>query len=175
MRSSLPQPSGFLRQPLLRTGGFSMLEVIASMVITVIVASAVIATLLNSQTFAARTRLMTNARLIVQRNVETALGIAFTSVSQPDMLKKTENANGEIFRENGGQSDTMTVAITGDGDTVVEGTLRRIVTELRDDEKPADARTAAIRRVVFRIDYQYLGRDYSYELSTIRAQDDQTM
>jgi|GEM_PF-1707186 len=177
-----PESPGIFRRPPPRRGGFSLLEAIAAMVITVIVASTVIATLLNSQTFAARTRVMTNARMIVQRNIETALGVPYTSVNVPDILKLTaDEENGEIYREgasagedggeDGEEDNTMTVAITGEGDTVVEGTLRRIVTDLPDDEKPEDI-LSVIRRITFRIEYEYLGRDYSYEMSTIRARDD---
>jgi hypothetical protein len=52
------------------------------------------------------------------------------------------------------------------GTQLVQGTLTRIVTAV------ANADSADIRRITFRLDYTLRGRPYTYQLSTMRAIDD---
>lgn len=155
-----------------RRAGVTIVEIVTAMAVTAVIAAGAIASLLTSQTYAARARLLTNARVLVQRNIDTALGVGYTSVDTPPILELT---SGSVYSDQDGVSgDSIPVAINGEGDTIVTGTLTRIVTNLPNNQKPSDAQNSVIRRVTFRIEYTYLNRPYQYEMTTFRAQDDQS-
>ena len=107
---------------------------------------------------------MTNAKEIVQRNIEKAVGVPFTTASTPAILATT-SSGGAPWDEAGG-SGPVTVYASRDGTgPTVQGTLTRTVT--------AEANTpgADIRRVKFRLSYTLFGRPMGYELTTLRAVD----
>jgi hypothetical protein len=107
---------------------------------------------------------MSNAREIVQRNIEAAIGSPFTSSNEPEILKTT-GANGSAWDDSGG-SNQVTVYSSRDGTgPVVQGTLTRTVTV------EANTPSADIRRVKFRLAYTLFSRPMSYEMTTIRAMD----
>ena len=64
-----------------RMQGFTLMEVMIALVVIPLMVVGVIEGLLQSQRFATKSRLMTNARIIVQRNIEAATGIAFTGTT----------------------------------------------------------------------------------------------
>lgn len=154
--------------------GITIVEAVTAMAVTAIVAAAAIGSLLTAQTLAARTRLLTNARVLVQRNIDTALVVPFTSTNVPPILALTSES-GAPFSDDATDStgESVPISLNNEGEPIVTGTLTRIVTNLSNAEKPNDVAGAIIRRVTFRIDYTYLGRPYMYEMTTLRAQDEQ--
>lgn len=147
----------------------TLVEIAIAVALLGLIAAAAIAALTVLNKNAASARLMSNAREIVQRNIEAAIGSPFTSSTEPDILKTT-SASGSAWDETGGSSP-VTIYSSRDGTgTNVQGTLTRIVT--------AESNTpgADIRRVTFRLDYPptpqtLFGRRFSYQMTTIRAMD----
>ncbi len=147
--------------------GFTLLEVIVAMCVAAILGSTTLIALLSAQKYATSTRVLNNARIIVQRNIHTALGVKFTDVDVPGILQLTDSGGVTYNDQGGGSSPTVPIIVSSASNTVVSGTLTRIVTA-----HPNSA-NAVIRRVTFRLDYELQGRSISYSMSTIRAQDNQ--
>ncbi len=157
------------RIPTPSQAGFSFMEVIAAMTVAVLLGVVVIGGLITAQRYAAATRLSTNARLLLQRHLDTALNVKFTSASTPSILELTSGEKGEIYTELEQSIDGVTIPIAMDnhGGAFVSGTLwRKVVSE----PNPVNA---DIRRVTFTIEYHFQGRDHSLSLSSIRSRDDQ--
>ncbi len=174
--------------------GITIVEAVTAMAITAIISAAAIGSLLTAQALAARARLMTNARVVVQRNIDTALSIPFSGINPPEILQVTNGAweiYEETFDSDASASPTptpsptpspgpspaptpapnTTVALNSEGDPIVLGTLTRLVTDLPSGQLPNDVPGVIIRKVTFRIQYTYLNRSYQYEMTTLRAQD----
>lgn len=112
---------------------------------------------------AALSRLRTNARIVVERNILQALSIPYTGTTAPGILAITSTTGDVVDDDGGGDGliDVMTQDSTGP--VLVRGTLTRIVSAV------ANPYSTDIRRVTFRLDYRYGGKDYNYEITTIRA------
>ena len=133
-----------------------------------LVAATAIATLVILNKNAASTRVMTGAREIVQRNIETAVGSAFTTNSLPtNGILNLTAANGAVWDENGG-TNPVTISSNRDGTPTVTGTLTRTVVA---EPSAIAAPTPDIRRVTFHLDYSLFGHATSYEIITLRAVD----
>lgn len=142
----------------------TIVEIAIAMALLGLIAAAAIAALTVLNKNATSTRVMSNAREIVQRNIEAAIGSPFTSSTEPDILKTT-GASGSPWDENGG-SNQVTVYSSRDGTgPIVQGALTRTVTV------EANTPSADIRRVKFRLAYTLFSRPMSYEMTTIRAMD----
>jgi len=142
--------------------GLTIVESAIAVAVLGIVAASAIATLLALNRYAVSTRIMTNAREIVQRNIESAVGSPFTSTSVPTILAAANNA---VWDDDGGGDNLETIYISRDGTSKVTGTLLRTVTA------ESNSAGADIRRVKFHLDYSLFGRSLSYEMTTIRAMD----
>ncbi len=142
--------------------GITLVEIaIGAALLGLIASSAIVSlTLLNKN--AVSTRIMTNAREIVQRNIEAAIGTPFTSTNVPPILATATNA---VWDDDGGGDNLETIYTSRDGTTKVTGTLLRTVTA------ETNAVGADIRRVTFRLNYSLYERQLSYEMTTIRAVD----
>jgi prepilin-type N-terminal cleavage/methylation domain-containing protein len=147
--------------------GLTLVEVAIAVALLGLVAAAAIAALMSLNKNAVATRVMTNAREIVQRNIENAIAAPFNSSSEPNILKIT-NASGVVWDDAGG-TGTVNVYTSRDGTSTVTGVLKRIVVA---ETNPV---SADLRRVTFHLDYPasgaFLGRTFSYEMTTIRAMD----
>lgn len=147
-----------------RENGMTLVEIAIGVGLLGLVAAAAIATLMVLNKNAVSTRLMTNAKEIVQRNIERAVGVPFTSASIPSILAPT-SSGGVPWDEVGG-SGLVTIYTSRDGTgPAVQGTLTRTVTA------EANTPNADIRRVKFRLSYTLFGRQMGYELTTLRAVD----
>lgn len=145
--------------------GMTLVEIAISVALLGLVATAAIATLMVLNKNAVSTRLMTNAREIVQRNIERAVGVPFPSTSLPPAILATTVSGGVPWDDAGG-SGPVTIYTSRDGTgPAVQGTLTRTVTP------EANAPNADIRRVKFRLSYTLFGRQMGYELTTLRAVD----
>ena len=146
-----------------------LLEIAVSVALLGVVFATVLGTLIILNRNASSNRLMTNAREIVQRNIETAVGVPFSTSSVPSILALT-SASGQVW--DNGEGDPVPIYQSSDwddnaktGSMKITGTLLRIVTA------EPNTLSADIRRVTFRLSYTLYGRNLSYELTTIRAKD----
>lgn len=146
-----------------KEGGFSLVEITVAAALIGLIAAAGIATLLVLNRNAVSTRIMTNAREIVQRNIEAAMGAPFSVGNVPTIL--TMPANKVIWDDDGGGDNLETIYTSRDGADKVTGQLYRTV--VAESNKPS----ADIRRVTFRLEYTFRGRPLAYEMTSIRALD----
>jgi hypothetical protein len=110
-------------------------------------------------------RTLTCARAVVQRNIDTAMGVPFTSALQPTILAIT-SASGAVYDDDGGGDNLVNIALMRDGTTGwLKGTLTRTVVA------EANAEGADIRRITFSVSYIYRGRPYSFAMTTLRTLD----
>src|SRR5262249_18172524 len=147
----------------IRERGLTFVEIAVSVALLGVVFATVLGTLVVLNRNATSTRLMTNAREIVQRNIETAMGVPFSTSNIPSILAIT-TTSGQSWDEGTGNNQ-ITVYTSRDGTMKVYGTLTRIVTT------EANSLGADIRRVTFRLNYTLFNRNLSCELTTIRSKD----
>jgi hypothetical protein len=153
--------------PSIRAGpeqGMSIVEIAVGVALLSLVAAGAFACLISLNKNAVRTRIMTNAKEVVRRNIETAVGLPFSSSSVPSILQIT-GPNGSVWDDDGGGDNQVTLYISRDGTDTVKGTLTRIV------QAEANSVGADIRRVTFHLDYSLFGTPASYEITTLRATD----
>lgn len=142
----------------------TIVEIAIGAAMLALVATGAFASLIVLNRNAVRTRIMTNAKEIVQRNMETAVGLPFTSSNVPAVLATT-TTSGSVWDDDGGGDNLETIYISRDGTQKMTGTLLRIVLP------EANAASADVRRVTFHLDYSMFGKAASYEMTTIRAPD----
>lgn len=148
--------------------GTTLVETSIAIALLGLIAATAIATLVILNKNAASTRVMTGAREIVQRNIESAVGSAFTTNSlPPNGILNLTGTNGAVWDENGG-TNPVVISTNRDGTFTVTGTLTRTVVA---EPSAVAAPTPDIRRVTFHLDYSLFGRAMSYEMITIRAVD----
>jgi hypothetical protein len=146
--------------------GFAIMEVMIAAILVGVVAIGSVQTLDRLNRNASTNRVITNARAIVQRNVEMALSVTCSKTAIPSILAYTSSA-GAVYDDDGGAANVVTIAQQGSSTVeLARGRLTRIVTAVENVED------ADIRKIVFRLDYTYLGRNHSYSLSSMRAIDD---
>jgi len=115
---------------------------------------------------AATNRIITNARAVLQRNIDTALSVTCPKDSIPAILAITP-ASGQVYDDDAGVANLVTVAQRGSSSVdLATGTLTRIVTAV------VNADGSDIRQITFRLDYTYRGRPHSQSLTSLRAIDD---
>jgi hypothetical protein len=114
---------------------------------------------------AAVMRTLSNARAVVQRNIDTAMGVPLTASSVPPILAIT-TASGAVYDDDGGGDNLVNIALLRAGTSAwLKGTLTRTVVA------EANADNADIRRVTFSVSYTYRGRPYSFSMTTMRTID----
>ncbi len=154
-----------LRWPGLHSNrALTLVEVTVSVALLGLVCATALGTLTILNKNAVSTRLMTNAREVVQRNIETAIAVPFTSANVPAILAITPSS-GVAWDEGIAGNNPVTIYTSRDGTMKMTGTLLRIVTA------EPNAVSGDIRRVTFRLNYTLYGRNLSYQLTTIRAND----
>ena len=148
-----------------RMSGFTVIQAVVAMGVIAIAGAAGMMALVQVNNKAAAMRTLNNARAIVQRNIDAALGVAFSPTVQPPILAFTPTT-GSVFDDDGGGDNLVTIVTPKSAaGTTIKGTLTRIVTA------QANADGADIRRVTFRIDYTIRGRAYSLSMNTLRGSD----
>jgi hypothetical protein len=146
------------------TAGLSLVEALVAL--TLLVTTAVTAThsFLVTNRIAGANRVLTSARAILQRNIDNALTQRWDSTTTPSILATT-SAAGSLYDDDGGADNQVALLVQVDGantTTLLKGSLNRIVTAVNPQ----------IRRVTFRLTYTYQRRNYSVEMTTMRAIDD---
>ena len=158
-------PLGKLRRFRHRAGVLLAEALVAAGVLTMVIVGASHA-LLTANRIAAASRVLTGARAVVQRNIDTALTVTFSQNSQPAILAITA-AGGQVYDDDGGFDNTVQIAVQDNGTLVVaSGVLTRTVTAV------ANGDSADIRQVTFRLDYTYKGRAETMSMTTMRSIDD---
>lgn len=150
--------------------GFSLIEVCMAVATIILLGAAVLQALLQCMSYAASSRLMTNARAIVHRNVDAAAGVAFPSVTNtPTLLVPT--GSWTVCEDDGVTVQGSTVEniqLSGSNGTVlVSGTLSRLVTQ----ENVPESSDAEVYRITFKVDYTFLSKNFSYSETTLRSVD----
>ena len=158
----IARPAGRVRA---NTSGFTVIQAVVAMGIIAIAGAAGMMALVQMNNKAAAMRTLNNARAVVQRNIDAALGVPFSASLQPPILAIT-SSTGSVFDDDGGGDNLVTIVTpkTAAG-TTVKGTLTRIVTA------QVNGDGADIRRVTFRINYTIRGRAYLLSMSTLRGSD----
>ena len=148
-----------------KAGGFTVIQAVVAMGIVAVAGAAGMMALVQLNNKAASMRTLNNARAVVQRNIDTALGVPFSATQQPAILAVT-SPTGAVYDDDGGGDNLVTIITpkTAAG-TTLRGTLTRIVSA------QANSDAADIRRVTFRIDYTVKSRAYSFSMTTLRGSD----
>lgn len=145
--------------------GIALIQVIMAMGIIALCGAAGLRALIEINRKAASMRTINQARAIVQRNIDSALGVPFNKSLTPPILAIT-TASGAVYDDegNGDNLQNITVGRSGSG-AVVQGTLTRIVVA---ESNPDNV---DIRRITFRLSYTYRLKPYTYEMTTLRSMD----
>ncbi len=148
-----------------KAGGFTVIQAVVAMGIVAVAGAAGMMALVQMNNKAAAMRTLNNARAVVQRNIDTALGVPFSATQQPVILAIT-SATGSVYDDDLGGDNLVTIVTpkTAAGMTL-KGTLTRIVTA------QANGDAADIRRITFRIDYTVKNRPYTFAMTTLRGSD----
>jgi hypothetical protein len=149
------------------TGGFGLLEAIMAMGLIMLIALSTTQTLLVSNRNAATNRVLTAARTIVQRNLDTAMSLRFDGSTVPSVLALTGST---VVDDDGGGDNQVNILVQKTGATqtvLVKGTLTEIVTA-----EPNPPQNADIRRITFRLAYTFQRRNFTVEMTAMRAIDD---
>ncbi len=148
-----------------RPAGFTLVQVMVATAVIVIVGLASVQALVLMNRKAATMRTLNNARAVVQRNIDTAMGVPFSSALEPPILAIT-TASGSVYDDDGGGDNLVNVALLRAGTSAwLKGTLTRTVIA------EANAEGVDIRRVTFSLTYTYRGRPYSFAMTTLRTFD----
>jgi type II secretory pathway pseudopilin PulG len=155
--------------PIARSGGFGLLETIIAMSLIMLIAVSTTQAFLVSNRRAATNRALTAARTIVQRNLDLAMSVRFENKTLPPILALTAPA-GAPYDDDENATDTkvnLLIQKTGNVQNVlVKGDLIRIV------QAETNTQGADIRRVTFRLTFNFQRRDFLVEMTTFRAIDD---
>jgi hypothetical protein len=149
-----------------RRAGIMLAETMVAAAVLGIVVVGTSHALLTANRIAAASRVLTGARAVLQRNIDTALASTFTQATEPAILAITP-ATGVPYDDDGGFDNTIQIAVQDNGTAIVaSGTLTRTVVAI------ANADNADIRQITFQLQYNYRGRPVSIAMSTIRSRDD---
>lgn len=136
-------------------GAFTYVELLVACTLLALVIGGGIQGLLTVNRHAASNRAMTSARAIVQQNIETALRVPFSETSTPALLAV------------GTTTQTVPIIRTRSGTATLSGILTRTVTA---QATPAGI-DAIVRRVTFRLAYNFNRRPFAFQMETVRAID----
>ena len=154
---------GILRS-LKTSAGILLIEAVVAAAALALVIVGASQALLIANRIASASRILTAARSVVQRNIDTAT-TTFTQASTPTILAYPANA--VVWDDDGGADNIVQIQLQDNNTAVVaSGVLRRTVTAL------ANADNAVVLQVTFTLTYTYRGRTDIVSMTTIRARDD---
>ena len=158
--SSDPLRTGRRRQT---AGGFTITEVMVASLVLLISYIALTQSFVVMNGRAAASRLSTNARVVVERNIAQALSVPFTATVIPGILATTSGTGATYDDDGNGDNQVNLMVQDSSGAVQIKGVLTRIVTAVANPE------SADLRRVTFRVAYTYRTKNYTYEMTTVRA------
>lgn len=142
--------------------GIALVQVIIAMGMIALCGAAGLRALIEMNRKAAAMRTLSQARAIVQRNIDSAMGVTFNASLCPGILALT---SGSTYDDDGGGDNLVNVSVGRSGNSVVKGTLTRTVTAV------ANPDNADIRKITFNLSYTYRLKTYNFAMTTIRAMD----
>jgi prepilin-type N-terminal cleavage/methylation domain-containing protein len=147
-----------------RQRGFTLTELMVAVGIVIIAGMVGIQAmaLLNSK--AASMRIMNNARAIVQRNIDTAMGVPYSTSSVPAILATT-TTSGTVYVDDGTGNSENVVYLRNGTTPLVTGTLTRTVVA------EPNSTGQALLRITFSLTYTYRKHQYTYSMTTLRGPD----
>ena len=105
-----------------------MIQAVVAMGVIAIAGAASLMALVQLKNKSASMRTLNNARAVLQRNIDTALGGSFSSTLQPAILAITPSA-GSVYDDAGGGDNMVTIVTPkSSAGTTVKGTMTRIGT-----------------------------------------------
>jgi len=162
MFSSSKKGQSGRRRPL---GAFTLVELMVATGVIVIVGIASVQAIAMMNSKAAAMRIFNNARAVVQRNIDTAMGVAFSSAQHPAILAVTPST-GTVYDDDGNGDNLVNVVFLRNGtSTLVKGTLLRTVVA------EPNSQNQNLLRITFQLTYTYRKRNYTYSMTTLRAPD----
>lgn len=147
-----------------RRRGFTLAELTVAAAVIVIagVVGVQCLALLNAK--AAAMRILNNARAVVQRNLDTAMGVPYSTTSIPTILATT-TASGSSWVDDGANGFENIVYLRDGVTPLVKGTLTRTVLA------EPNTMNQALLRITFQLTYTYRKHSYSYSMTSLRAPD----
>jgi hypothetical protein len=142
--------------------GIALVQVIMAMGMIALCGAAGLRALIEMNRKAAAMRTISQARAIVQRNIDSAMGVPFNASLCPPILNMTA---GSTYDDDGDGDGFVNVSVGRSGNSVVKGTLTRTVTAVTNPDG------ADIRRITFQLAYSYRNKPYTFAMTTIRAMD----
>ncbi len=169
--SPFRKPGSLRRIPRLfrQVSGIALLEVMVSMGLVMLISVTATSSILTINRISARNRVLTAARAVVQRNIDNTLSLTWDSSVEPAVLGITAASGVAYDDDAGGTTGMVNLMIQKNGNSQVillQGNLMRIVTAVTNSEG------ADIRRITFRLTYNYQKVDYVVEMTTMRTIDD---
>lgn len=174
-KTTLSQPQPATLQALLgRRAGVAMMEVVMAMALILVVAVSVTQLFMVATKMAASNRVLTAARIVVQRNLDNALSVRWDADTTPAILVTT-TATGAVYDDDGDNLNgegTNKIALlisktpSNTSYAMIPATMIRTVTTV------ANAQSATILKIKFTLTYTYQNRTQVIEMSTMRAIDD---
>lgn len=152
-----------------------MLQVVVATAMTVICGAASVQSLLFMNNKAFAMRVISSARAVAQRNIDTAMSVPYSSTSVPTVLATNASASttdGNVYDEANAVDSANAVCnivLSDSGTPLLNGTLYRNVTP--ETYSDSTNTTIIVRRVKFTIKYNLRGRAYAFSITTLRAVD----
>jgi len=144
--------------------GFTLAELMVATGVVVIAGMIGVQALALLNGKAAAMRIMNNARAIVQRNIDTAMGVPYSTTAVPAILATT-TSTGTVYVDDGTGSTENVVYLRNGTTALVKGTLTRTVVAEPNSEG------AALLRVTFSLTYAFRKHNYTYSMTTLRSPD----
>jgi prepilin-type N-terminal cleavage/methylation domain-containing protein len=147
-----------------RQKGFTLVELMIAAAVILIVGIAGVQALAMMNSKAAAMRIFNNARAAVQRNIDTAMGVPYTTTSVPAILATTP-ATGTVYVDSGSGSLETVVLMSNGSTPLITGTMTRTVVAQPNSE------SQALLSITFSLTYTYRKHNYIYSMTTLRAPD----
>ncbi|HEX8296896.1 MAG TPA: hypothetical protein VF593_11380 [Chthoniobacteraceae bacterium] len=165
IRFALPRGIGRCQARRRSSSGIALVQVVVAAAMVALCGGAGLRALIEINRKAAAMRILNNARAVVQRNIDTALGVPFSSSVTPPMLALT-TAAGSVYDDDGGGDNLVNIVVPRNtANSYIRGTLTRTVLA----ETNSDG--VDIRRITFTVSYIYGKKPYSFGMTTLRSFD----
>lgn len=154
--------------------GVAMMEVVMAMALILVVAVSVTQLFMVATKMAASNRVLTAARIVVQRNLDNALSVRWDENTTPTILQTTLDT-GAVYDDDGDN-------LNGEGTNKIALLISKTAsntsyamipaTMIRTVQTVTNTQGATILRIKFTLTYTYQKRTQVVEMTTMRAIDD---
>jgi type II secretory pathway pseudopilin PulG len=147
-----------------RLHGFTLIELMVATAVIIIVGIAGVQALAMMNSKAAAMRILNNARAAVQRDIDTAMGVPYTTASVPAILATTPST-GTVYVDSGTGNLETVVLMSNSTTPLITGTMTRTVLA------QANGQNQPLLSITFSLTYTYRKHNYTYSMTTLRAPD----